>query len=103
MSQACVLITNLQTSMDIFDETDQITIWHFLSKFVKEYDLEETLGAATCLEYPVFLKEKAFNHSLATNNSTPYTGLRYWPEYITYFISTYDTTMAVQKEFMQLK
>lgn len=49
------------------------------------------------------MKEKALDDFLATRNASFYTGLRYTPEYVNYFLSSHYTTTAIRNEVLRFK
>lgn len=89
--------------MTTFDRVDQITILHFLAKFVEECDLEQISEGQACLMIPNILKGKALGYFLTSRNAESCTGLCYWQEYVNVFLSAYATTTAILAEVMQFK
>lgn len=49
------------------------------------------------------LQRKVLDNFPAARNASFYTGLRYWLEYVNYFLSTYATTTAIQNKVMCFK
>lgn len=88
----------LRTSMTTFDGIYSMNVLHFLFRFLDERDSERISEMQGCLMNPGFLMEEAFDHLFSSRNASAYTKVRYWPEYVNFFLSTYATTTAIRNE-----
>lgn len=103
MSKARQLIKDLKSSMPTFGGTDPTNILHFYFMFVKECDFEQILKGQACLTFHSFLSRIGLDSFLTAKNGFIYNRLRYWLEYINYFLSMYATASAIQNEVTWFK
>lgn len=83
-SQAHRLIKDLKMSVTTFDGTSQITILQFLSIIVEECNLQQTSETYACPVIPTFLKRRSLDHLLAIRNSSSFSKLPSWLEYVNF-------------------
>lgn len=96
-------VKDLITLMTTFDGIGPITIFHFFSRFLDERDLEQISKVYACLKTSNFIKGRALDRFVACENTSSYAGLRYWPEHVNYFLSTYARTTATWDKVLKFK
>lgn len=89
--------------MKSIERAGPTTVSYFLSGYEEKCGNERVTDVHACPIVLISLKKKFFSHFCTLRETSSFTGLCYWPEFVNFFLPTYATTSGTFNEVMRLK